>query len=739
MAGKPSAETVAPLHSLMSTLQASPRILDEVPSEVMSNLQLEFTKTLRNLDDHMGNLLCLATFAQIASTSNANRHNQHGPQPLSWLLNIQSFFGPKRGQKTLDLVVLRVILACSSNCNLASSQAAESIRLAICVLDAVEPEQKHTWISNNSSKIAKLCEKVAKDGLGRDIQVMGVTFLVSLCPVAALPSQIRDLGLRVLVSSDSRGALGNMPPHLISRLTESLAICDESVVYELLRFTMDVLKDDSPNRGSLASLHLAALFLSGFKSTDSKPIISSLLNSVSTKDAIASLFTKFPVVPSQDECCGSEVCYCAYAALKNKILLSLFEIYFAAALSQSGNTTDVMLMKSFVNHAAKTFAEKDCAFSMVDLKEFRKPLFLRSTQDFSSTHTPTRDWRSGFTEAFMQNAQLSHDNMMKKIGDICSDMEGRCYDAEGPLRSAEQERDHNIAEKEQLKHQSEDLQRQLEQSSHTISCLQHDLSRMGENAENASCRVQELTATLESTHQELQEQRRISEDTLNTERELARSRELDLIAMATEKDDQFEELEEKTSRLQSENEEMRKTLDAASKEMTTSSEASASLRNELAEIKSILEKTKDICGQKEDEVKRLLTDNEDLRVELGTVKAKVCLRYTINHIKALINGVQTEEQNIEVERLHSALQEAEEKLQLETEMLRHKLEVEISQAESEVFHARSIRMQPILTSISFFCRLPSIRKKIAACRPRCILTCKMQPKTAKKRKHAYSS
>ena len=686
MTGKPSAETVSPLHSLMSTLQASPRILDEVPSEVMSNLQLEFTKTLRNLDDHMGNLLCLATFAQIASTRNANRHTQHGSQPLSWLLNIQHFFGPKRGQKTLDLVVLRVILACSSNCNLAPSQAAESIRLAICVLDTVEPEQKHTWISNNSSKIAKLCEKVAKDGLGRDTQVMGVTFLVSLCPVAALPSQIRDLGLRVLVSSDSRGALGNMPPHLVSRLTESLSICDESVVYELLRFTMDALKDDSPNRGSLASLHVAALFLSAFQSTGSKPIISSLLNSVSTKDAIASLFAKFPVVPSQDECCGSEVCYCAYAALKNKILLSLFEIYFAAALSQNGNTTDVMLMKSFVDRATKSFAEKGCGFSIVDSKEFREPLLLRSTQDFSSTHPPTRDWRSGVTEAFMQNAQLSHDNMMKKIGDICSDMERRCYDVEGPLRSAEQERDHHIAEKEQLKHQSEDLQRKLEQSSHTISCLQHDLSRMGENAENASCRVQELTATLESTHQELQEQRCISEDTLSMERKSARSRELDLIAMATEKDDQFEELQEKTDRLRSENEEMRKALDAASKEMNTSSETSASLRNELAQIKSLLEKTKVICEQKEDEVKRLLADNEDLRVELGTVKATVCLHYIVNHIKILINGVQTEEQNIEVERLYSALQEAEEKLQLETEMLTHKHEVEISQAESEVFH-----------------------------------------------------
>jgi hypothetical protein len=502
--------------------------------------------------------------------------------------------------------------------------------------------------------------------------------------MGALPSQIRDIGLRVLVSSDSRGALGNMPPHLVSRLTESLASSDESVIYELLRFTIDALKDDNPNRCSLANLHVAALLLSGFQAAESKPMVSSLLNSVSTKEAIASLFKKFPVKPSQEECRGSEVCYCAYTAMKNKILLSLFEIYFAAALSNNGNTTDIMLMKTFVDHVARSFADERCSFSTAGSKNFRESLFLRSTQEFSSAHAPSRDWRSGFTETFMQNAQVSHDNMMKKIGDICFDLERRCYDVEGPLRSAEQERDQYIAENEQQKRQNEDLQRQLEQSSQALSCLQHDLSRMGENAENASCRVQELTVSLESMQQELQDERCVYEEKLHMEREAARSRELVLIATATEKDDEFEELQEESCRLRSENDEMRQTLDAVSKERTASSETSASLRNELAGVKSLLGEKEIICGQKEDEVKRLIKDNEALRMELGAVKATVCLHDTPNPYQDTDKWFKTEEQNVEVERLCSKLQEAEEKLQLETEMLTHKHEVEVSQATSEV-------------------------------------------------------
>jgi DNA-binding XRE family transcriptional regulator len=165
----PCEEMIAPIYKLMTGLQGSPGVLNEIPHETMSNLQLELTKTLRNLDDHMGNLLCLATFARIANSD----IQQHGPQPPSWLENIQHFFGPKRGLKTLDLVVLRVILACSASCsNLEAGKAAESVRLAIEICENVEPDRKNAWIEGNSSKIAKLREKVTREGIGQEVQMM---------------------------------------------------------------------------------------------------------------------------------------------------------------------------------------------------------------------------------------------------------------------------------------------------------------------------------------------------------------------------------------------------------------------------------------------------------------------------------------------------------------------------------------------------------------------------------------
>lgn len=623
MAARPCAETVAPLHALMSSLGSSSRILDDVPTEVMSNLQLEFTKTLRNLDDHMGNLLCLAAFARVASTRNANIYNQHGPEPPSWLLNIQHFFGLKRGLKTLDLVVLRVILACSANCNnLTPSQAAESIRLAICIADAVDPAQKECWVAINSSKIAKLCEKVSRDGLDREIQVTGIAFLLSLRTVAALPPQIRDLGLRILVSKDSQSALSTIAPHVISRLTASLATCDESIVYELLRHTVDALKDDTASRGSLSSLHVADLLLSGLQCAESQPLVS-LLRSASTKETIASLLGTFPIINNETNCKGSEVCSCAYSSMKNKVFLRLFEIYFAAALSQNGNDTDIVVMKSIVGRVTATFTQQICSFSSSNTKGFRGSLFLRDRQNFASAQHPVRDWRSEVAETFRQDAQASYDNMMNILSDACFDLERRCYDVEGPLRSVESERDRHAFEAEQLRRQNEELENQLRESSKTVSGLQQGLTQLEEQAESAYARVDELSMFVESAQQEADEQRRLSEETLQMERQAARTRELDLIATSAAKDDQLEEMQEERRRLGSENEHLRLSLDEATKEKATSSEMSAYLQRELAEVKALLQAANATGARKEDEAKHLLTDNEDLRLELGTQKQMV--------------------------------------------------------------------------------------------------------------------
>lgn len=404
---------------------------------------------------------------------------------------------------------------------------------------------------------------------------------------------------------------------------------------------------------------MANLILAGFQDSESPVLIGALLDSVSTKDSILGLLGNFPARPSHTQCQGLEACSCAKTRLQNQLLLNLFNVYFAAALSKGGNNQEVHVLKSFIEHAGKTLTGNGCSFSTSSLKDFRYSVLLRNRQDFSTTEYPVRDWRSGVNDALIQNAQSTSASMMKKIEDICIDLERRCYDVEGPLRSAEEERDRHILEATQLKQQNQDLEKQLEHSFNDISDLQQSFASLKEQAENARVRAEEMSAALECARQELDQQRRLSEEALqheqenafvrieemsaalnsarqeleeqrrrsteltHREQESARDRELDLLATCTEKDDQLEEQQEKFKHLQSEARQMQQALEEYSREQATSNQKSASLLRELAETNSLFEDNKVLCSEKENEIQRLLAETENMQMEIENMKTMV--------------------------------------------------------------------------------------------------------------------
>ncbi|KAJ6067221.1 uncharacterized protein N7446_004258 [Penicillium canescens] len=633
MSDSPCIDTISPLYKIMKGLQRSPKVLDDIPSEVMSNLQVEFTKTLRNFDDHMGNLLCLGTFAQIALARPPPSQNQHGSEAPSWLLNINHFFGPKRGLKTLDLVVLRVILACSSSCNLAPSQAAESIKLAIYIADATQLDQKHAWMASNSSKLAKLCEKAGRDGLDNATRTMVIIFLLTLVPARSLPPQVRDSGLKTLFSKDSQAVLESVPPQFISRLSKSLAastrvlilmqiltqhqqVSGGSAAPDLLNFTCSTLKDSqNRNQKTVSTLRLASLVLVGVQEVDPEVMLSNISSSLAAfKQGLAEMLESFPRRPSKDNC---TLQFCLFGA--------------------------------------KWRGSK---------KELPESLPLLDRNRFSPPRV-SRNWRQDMTSAFMETSRNTQVTMMQKIEDACFELERRCFDVEGPVRAAEEQRDQFAEESRQLKEHIEQQELRLSEFSESFAGLHDENARLEEQMQNESARAEQLSKSLASVKEELQGQQWHSEKAICVEREQSRSKELEMMAALTEKDDQIEDLQEEMRRLQTENERTRQTLDLVTKEKDASLDTSGYLKEELAVMRDALEQSRLLAVRKEDEVKRLLAEEDDLRMEVGTLKTTV------------------DEQNTEVERLIFVLQESEKKMSSEVEKLKHDHEAEASRATSE--------------------------------------------------------
>lgn len=395
------------------------------------------------------------------------------------------------------------------------------------------------------------------------------------------------------------------------------------------------------NRGSLSNLHVANLLLSSFQQAESEQaesqqVISSLLSSTSTKETIASLFGQFPSQTSKVQCEGSEICYCAYTSLQNHILRNLFEMYFAAALSQNGNARDIDIIKSFVGRVPMSIEK--CSFANAEPSNFRSSLLLRDRREFSSLQHPNRDWRSQITDTFMQNSKVANDSMVQKVEDICFDMERRCYDIEGPLRSAEEDRNKHMLEAEQLRRENDNLEHVNRQSAQAMSDIHQEMARLEEQAESACNRVEELSASLNSAHDKLQEQILHSEESLHLEKDRARSRELDLIATSTEKDDQLEELQERLHRVQSENEKMRRSLDVGVQEKASSSETVAFLQRDIEERNQALEQQRTLCSEKEGEIQRLLSANGELQMETENMKSMVSLHWPTSIFVELTAG-----------------------------------------------------------------------------------------------------
>ncbi|KAJ5510323.1 hypothetical protein N7453_002426 [Penicillium expansum] len=685
MAENPCVETVAPIHALISGLKSSPRILNDISSEVIwSSPRHCATSTIT-----WAISLCLATFAQIATALGTTSQNQHGSETL-WLLNIKHFFGQKRGLKTLDLVVLRVILACSSSCNLAPPEAAESIRLAICIADAIEPEQKQAWMASNSPKIAKLCEKAVRDGLYGQTQTMAIVFLHTLLPAHSLPSQLRELGIKILLSNNGQATMEKIPHQLIPRLAKSLAESGEPATRQILTFTFNILRGSKwSGIEEMATLQLAHLVLAGMQKVHPEIMLSSVKNTlVSLREVLGEMVENFPQQPSESQCSGRAWCTSELYTKQNSLFLSLLELY-NRALAQSGGD---IIMKSFMRRVEQSMPSPNCAFSTSTPKAFRGSLALRDRHNLSSAPI-NRNWRSGVTELFMQNAQTSHDSMMRKIEDTCFDLERRCHDVEGPLRAAEEERDVYASENEQLKRQNEELNKQLKAESADIETklrnsherfveLGHENTRLEQLLQSQCAYTDELTMSLESAREELQQRQRTSEKALLVEKEKARSKELEMMATLTGKDDQLEELQEAMCRLQMKNEQARQSLDQVMGEKVELSELSSSLEQELASTTEALKQARLLADEKEDEVSRLLSQEEELRKELGSVETTFA------------------QQNIEVERLYSALEESEEKSRNEIEKLKHDRESEASRATSE----RNTRQR--IGDCMLLCKLP---------------------------------
>ena len=174
-----SSETIRPVYLLSSGLESS--YLDILPFDILSRLQSQIIRVLSKIDsdDHLASLLCLAVLAKLTSrpedkdncqaNSKSPPHEETGPDSADRFLPARKFL-LSRVSKTLDLIVIKAITACSQSCKLNTLEIVESLKLSREIVNAFDSKERKHWLAGNVRKVNKLHEKVLRSGIEAKVQ-----------------------------------------------------------------------------------------------------------------------------------------------------------------------------------------------------------------------------------------------------------------------------------------------------------------------------------------------------------------------------------------------------------------------------------------------------------------------------------------------------------------------------------------------------------------------------------------
>jgi hypothetical protein len=84
---------------------------------------------------------------------------------------IEEFFTGKRAPKTVQLMVLNVIYACSESSRSSAENAVESVSLAIQIISTVASAVRAEWVRGSPKVMQKLYEKASKLDLPTELQL----------------------------------------------------------------------------------------------------------------------------------------------------------------------------------------------------------------------------------------------------------------------------------------------------------------------------------------------------------------------------------------------------------------------------------------------------------------------------------------------------------------------------------------------------------------------------------------
>ncbi|MCJ1285929.1 hypothetical protein MMC26_005271 [Xylographa opegraphella] len=549
----PSAATLELMYTVLKGVGSD--LFQVLPLQKSTHLQDQLIKLLRNFDDHKVNLLCLAIFALLCSNqpvcpvreehpslpgSQALKANTEGPLP-DFCCAARLFFALK-AQKTLELVVLRSIMLCSSS--VTPSDASSGLRLAREILDTIDSIERRNWVQKNILKVRKLQEKVRNSDIDCTVRLLAFEVIAALSEAETLPDDLiatlEGLLQQLPLSYDANQIWKGYAVNFSKAFMESQISRALRAAAEINQLSMDYLVELNDMRlfvGNLVKLvtidsTMGQTLLGIISSHGIRNLISRLLLCTLTQ---AENITKH----GRQEACTAHITEVRWLLGRDICVLLLKSALFTTPKPLA---IDPLLATSLLESA--TYASgmnKSCDSFPLTSATF-KPVVLVSSRKSpdSSAWNCSQDWRAALKEDLDADAACRHEFVVRRVNEVCRDLELRCNNTENPLKE-EQERSKSLAHELQICQTScAKLEGEARENRLVLESLQMERVQLVNQNLTAESSAQGLSEALDQLRLKLKLTNQEAEDASIIAKELLRQQELSHCAAMTAKDELVE-------------------------------------------------------------------------------------------------------------------------------------------------------------------------------------------------------
>ncbi|KAL8835143.1 MAG: hypothetical protein Q9170_003448 [Blastenia crenularia] len=550
----PCAGALRPIYWILSGIGS--HFLDALPPSLVARLQEQFKKMLQSieLEDHVANLLCLAVLAVVTTTHRTTLVSKHDSFPvveqgsLSNVEQPQSFqvarqyFASKRAAKTLDLVVLKVIFACSKSCTLTAREVIESLQLSTAIIEAIDVKDRQLWMTNDRGKFRKLVDKISAYGPQSEVLCAALHFLSKLIDDRPLPQELTLVCKAAIYASFAF----KLPPKTISKI---LLLLDESSIQDQVA---RILREASQAYGTVRELDgldtALAIVGSFITSIEYSLLLRQKLLYLLSTNGLAEPLTQFldstqGIQPRGNDHDHDSFCPNLYIERLVDLQQKVCILFLKAALcSQQDNLSlDTSLATALLEKKIALNSRISCERLNRGI-DSRKPTLVALFEARGTPHAngESQHWRERIKGDLAQNAEHQYQTIVRTMAETCRDLERRCMEVEHPLRE-EQAKSRQLHDKlEECRVRKTEIESQNHEQSLFLEGIEHEKSELMECVRQLENERDDLSSQVEGLKQALQEASEKAEEA--TENSTNRTKELELIhaAAMAEKDEELD-------------------------------------------------------------------------------------------------------------------------------------------------------------------------------------------------------